>query len=73
MCVRTGCAISPSHIEFTKIVVNPYIVCFSFLRYTKPKGQLPDYTRPVVLQTGRSSVEELCNQLHKSIIKEFKQ
>ena len=46
---------------------------FFSLRHTKPKGQLPDYTRPVVLQTGRSSVEELCNQLHKSIIKEFKQ
>ncbi|XP_064391511.1 developmentally-regulated GTP-binding protein 1-like [Halichondria panicea] len=40
--------------------------------YTKPKGQLPDYQRPVVLQTGKSTVEDLCNQLHKTIMKEFK-
>lgn len=43
------------------------------IRYTKPKGQLPDYQRPVVLQTGKSTVEDLCNQLHKTIMKEFKQ
>ena len=41
--------------------------------YTKPKGQLPDYSAPVVLQLGRSSIEDLCNNLHKSIMKEFKQ
>ena len=41
--------------------------------YTKPKGQLPDYSAPVVLPHGHSSVEDLCNSLHKSIIKEFKQ
>lgn len=40
--------------------------------YTKPKGQLPDYSSPVVLQNGRSSVEDLCNTLHKSIMNEFK-
>ena len=46
-----------------------FIVCF---RYTKPKGQLPDYTAPVVLKGGRNSVEDFCNKLHRSIIKEFK-
>ncbi|CAL1535214.1 unnamed protein product [Lymnaea stagnalis] len=40
--------------------------------YTKPKGQLPDYSSPVVLKAGRSSVEDFCNKLHRSIIKEFK-
>eukprot|EP01137_Pigoraptor_chileana_P013875 Opistho-2@4863 len=40
--------------------------------YTKPKGQLPDYEAPVVLRTGVSTVEEFCNRLHKSLIKEFK-
>ena len=44
-----------------------------FPSYTKPKGQLPDYTAPVVLQHDRSSIEDFCNTLHKSIIKEFKQ
>jgi len=40
--------------------------------YTKPKGQLPDYTAPVVLRHGHSSVEDFCNKLHRSILKEFK-
>lgn len=40
--------------------------------YTKPKGQLPDYSSPVVLKEGHSSVEDFCNKLHRSIMKEFK-
>lgn len=40
--------------------------------YTRPKGMAPDYTAPVVLRTGRSSVEDFCNAVHKDIIKEFK-
>ncbi|EDO39890.1 predicted protein [Nematostella vectensis] len=40
--------------------------------YTKPKGQLPDYESPVVLKNGLNSIEDFCNQLHKSIMKEFK-
>nr|WIM01493.1 GTP-binding protein 128up [Limnephilus lunatus] len=40
--------------------------------YTKPKGQLPDYNSPVVLHSEHTSVEDFCNRLHRSIIKEFK-
>ncbi|XP_059622485.1 GTP-binding protein 128up [Phlebotomus argentipes] len=40
--------------------------------YTKPKGQLPDYSSPVVLHSERTSVEDFCNKLHRSIAKEFK-
>lgn len=40
--------------------------------YTKPKGQLPDYESPVVLKTDHCTVEDFCNKLHRSIIKEFK-
>lgn len=40
--------------------------------YTKPKGQLPDYTAPVVLKGGKNTVEDFCNKLHRSILKEFK-
>jgi small GTP-binding protein len=40
--------------------------------YTKPKGQLPDYSAPVVLRNDKHTVEDLCNNLHKSIMKEFK-
>jgi len=40
--------------------------------YTKPKGQLPDYEAPVVLKSEKTSIEEFCNNLHKSIMREFK-
>ncbi|CAH1801597.1 unnamed protein product [Owenia fusiformis] len=40
--------------------------------YTKPKGQLPDYESPVVLKASAVSVEDFCNKLHRSIMKEFK-
>lgn len=40
--------------------------------YTKPKGQLPDYTSPVVLPDGRTAVEDFCLKIHKNLIKELK-
>lgn len=40
--------------------------------YTKPKGQLPDYTAPVVLQEGKTSIEHFCDNIHKSIMTSFK-
>lgn len=49
------------------------VTCYIRSSYTKPKGQLPDYNAPVVLQHERCTVEDFCNTLHKSIIKEFKQ
>lgn len=46
-----------------------HVLIFS---YTKPKGQLPDYTSPVVLPDGRTSVEDFCLKIHKNLIKELK-
>lgn len=40
--------------------------------YTKPKGQLPDYTAPVVLRSVRRTVEDFCNSIHKGIMHQFK-
>eukprot|EP00019_Armaparvus_languidus_P008832 CAMPEP_0168593496 /NCGR_PEP_ID=MMETSP0420-20121227/8350_1 /TAXON_ID=498008 /ORGANISM="Pessonella sp." /LENGTH=360 /DNA_ID=CAMNT_0008629661 /DNA_START=47 /DNA_END=1126 /DNA_ORIENTATION=- len=40
--------------------------------YTKPKGQIPDYTSPVVLTKERCSVEDFCDQIHRNIKKSFK-
>uniref|UniRef100_A0A8C5P8U0 Developmentally-regulated GTP-binding protein 1 n=1 Tax=Leptobrachium leishanense TaxID=445787 RepID=A0A8C5P8U0_9ANUR len=40
--------------------------------YTKPKGQLPDYTSPVVLPDSHTTVEDFCTKIHKNLIKEFK-
>uniref|UniRef100_A0A2K6U8B3 Developmentally regulated GTP binding protein 1 n=1 Tax=Saimiri boliviensis boliviensis TaxID=39432 RepID=A0A2K6U8B3_SAIBB len=40
--------------------------------YTKPKGQLPDYTSPKVLPYSRTTEEDFCMKIHKNLIKEFK-
>lgn len=40
--------------------------------YTKPKGQLPDYTAPVVLRSSACSVKDFCNSIHKAILGQFK-
>ena len=40
--------------------------------YTKPRGQLPDYSSPVVLRRTKSSVEDFCNSIHKAILVQFK-
>ncbi|KAG1682434.1 Developmentally-regulated GTP-binding protein 1 [Nymphon striatum] len=40
--------------------------------YTKPKGQLPDYESPVVLQRDHCTIEDFCNKIHRTIIKEFR-
>ncbi|KAG8889762.1 hypothetical protein FRB98_002684 [Tulasnella sp. 332] len=40
--------------------------------YTKPRGNAPDYTAPVVLRKGRSSVEDFCHSIHKEIAKNMK-
>ncbi|KZT12809.1 developmentally regulated GTP binding protein 1 [Laetiporus sulphureus 93-53] len=40
--------------------------------YTKPRGAPPDYSSPVVLRRGKSSVEDFCNAIHKEIAKQMK-
>lgn len=40
--------------------------------YTKPKGQIPDYTAPVILPATKSSVEDFCLRIHKSLLANFK-
>jgi developmentally-regulated GTP-binding protein 1 len=40
--------------------------------YTKPRGQIPDYNEPVVLPRRTNSVEEFCNRIHKTLVKQFK-
>lgn len=42
--------------------------------YTKKRGQPPDFQEPVVLTAGRHgiTVEALCNQIHRSLVNEFK-
>lgn len=45
----------------------------SLLRiYTKPKGQIPDYTEPVILPASKNRVEDFCLRIHKSLVAQFK-
>lgn len=55
-----------------RLVWNMTHVCI-VSRYTKPKGQLPDYTSPVVLKANHTSVEDFCLKIHKSLLRDFKQ
>ncbi|KAL0415054.1 UNVERIFIED_CONTAM: Developmentally-regulated G-protein 2 [Sesamum latifolium] len=42
--------------------------------YSKPQGQQPDFTDPVVLSAGRGgcTVEDFCNHIHRNLIKDVK-
>lgn len=40
--------------------------------YTKPKGQIPDYNAPVILNSRFRRVEDFCVRIHKSLLEEFK-
>lgn len=40
--------------------------------YTKPRGQIPDYSAPIVMREGHCTVEDFCNRIHKTLIKQFK-
>eukprot|EP00299_Pterocystis_sp_00344_P011086 c5116_g1_i1.p1 GENE.c5116_g1_i1~~c5116_g1_i1.p1 ORF type:complete len:384 (+),score=91.96 c5116_g1_i1:116-1153(+) len=40
--------------------------------YTKPKGQMPDYSEPVVMPHTACRVEDFCNRIHKDFMKQFK-
>ena len=39
--------------------------------YTKPRGQGPEFTEPLILRKG-STVEQACRSLHRDLVKEFK-
>lgn len=40
--------------------------------YTKPKGQIPDYTAPAILPASQNTVEKFCLRIHKSLLAQFK-
>ncbi len=44
----------------------------SFVSYTKPKGQIPDYDAPVVVPRDKNAVEHFCMRIHKSLVSNFK-
>lgn len=40
--------------------------------YTKPKGEIPDYECPVIIKRSKSTVQDFCNKLHRSIMGDFR-
>lgn len=40
--------------------------------YTKPKGQLTDFSEPVVIRRDRATVSDFCNRIHRTILPKFK-
>lgn len=40
--------------------------------WLRPAGKLPDFSEPVVLHKSKSTVEDFCNRIHKTMIKNFK-
>lgn len=44
-----------------------------FIRiYTKPKGQIPDYEQPVILNRRKSTIEDFVNKIHRGLMSQFK-
>jgi small GTP-binding protein len=39
--------------------------------YTKPKGQIPDYTSPVILKYD-ATIEDFCLRIHKTLLKQLR-
>lgn len=40
--------------------------------YTKPKGQIPDYSDPVIMPAHLNSIENFCMRIHKHLLQNFK-
>eukprot|EP00929_Paragymnodinium_shiwhaense_P062020 TRINITY_DN3096_c0_g1_i1.p1 TRINITY_DN3096_c0_g1~~TRINITY_DN3096_c0_g1_i1.p1 ORF type:complete len:374 (+),score=99.17 TRINITY_DN3096_c0_g1_i1:164-1285(+) len=40
--------------------------------YTKPKGQIPDYTAPVILPAIKPKISDFCNRIHRTLLGQFK-
>ncbi|MES1904490.1 MAG: GTP-binding protein [Paramarteilia canceri] len=40
--------------------------------YTKPPGEVPDFTQPLVLKRSKRQVADFCNKLHRHLLDQFK-
>lgn len=40
--------------------------------YTKPKGQVPDYSAPVILKRTKCLISDFCMRIHRGLLDEFK-
>ena len=40
--------------------------------YTKPKGLIPDYDEPVIMQRSKSTIADFCKKLHRDLLGQLK-
>lgn len=40
--------------------------------YTKPKGNIPDYNAPVILNSTYNTITDFCRKIHKGMLESFK-
>ncbi|DBA05251.1 TPA: hypothetical protein N0F65_007413 [Lagenidium giganteum] len=68
-----NCVISGYHgWNFDELLEKIWDYCNMIRIYTKPKGRLPDYDQPVILHEESPTVEDFCQRIHKSLLKQFK-
>jgi hypothetical protein len=58
--------------NFDELLEKVWDYCSMIRIYTKPKGQIPDYTAPVIMHNKSPTIKTFCNRLHKSIMSQFK-
>lgn len=58
--------------NFDELLEKMWEYCNMLRIYTKPKGQIPDYSAPVILHAKKPTVEDFCNRIHKTLIENFK-
>lgn len=58
---------------FEELLETIWERCNMLRVYTKPKGQVPDYSEPVILHARRPNVEDFCNRIHRGLAKQFRQ
>ena len=63
----------PAHLEWNmdQLLEKMWAYLDLIRVYTKPKGEIPDYNSPVVMRRD-PTVENFCDKLHKSIMRQFK-
>ncbi len=70
----SGCRTRPPALYEIRAAIPRLSAVLQVRAFTKKTGAKPDFGDPVVLSADRggTTVQHLCDQLHKSLAKEFK-
>lgn len=68
-----ACPISAHHRWNINGLLEKIWLMLNLIRvYTKPRGQLTDFSEPVVIRRDKATVADFCNRIHKTILAKFK-